>query len=59
MKLTKAQREIIEALENGEEVHNIQQRMRAIQPLLDAEILWIEYHYENGIYHGGTLKLNY
>jgi hypothetical protein len=41
MKLTKAQKEIILTLENGDEVLNYTQRMRAIQPLIDAGIVYI------------------
>jgi hypothetical protein len=41
-KLTKAQKEIIETLENGDEVYNFQQRMRAIQPLIDLGIVYIK-----------------
>ena len=40
-KLTKAQKEILLTLENGDEVVNYSQRMRAIQPLIDAGIVYI------------------
>lgn len=42
MKFTKAQREILQTLENGEEVFNYSQRMRAIQPLIDLGIVYIK-----------------
>jgi len=42
MKLTKAQKEILLTLENGDEVLNWTQRMRAIQPLIDASIVYIQ-----------------
>lgn len=43
MKFTKAQQEILNALVNEEEVYNITQRMRAIQPLIDAGLVRINY----------------
>lgn len=58
MKFTKAQREILDAIANGEEVNNISQRMRAIQPLLDAGI--IEYdnrQFDDGLWYTHGLKL--
>jgi hypothetical protein len=42
MKLTKAQKEILLTLENGDEVLNWSQRMRALQPLIDAGIVYIK-----------------
>ena len=42
MKLTKAQKEILLTLENGDEVLNYSQRMRAIQPLINACIVYIK-----------------
>lgn len=42
MKFTKAQGEILDALANGEPVYNINQRMRAIQPLIDAGLVCIQ-----------------
>ena len=42
MKFTQAQKEILETLENGDEVHNYAQRMRAIQPLIDLGIVCIQ-----------------
>jgi hypothetical protein len=42
MKLTKAQKEILLTLENGDVVNNWSQRMRAIQPLIDAGIVYIK-----------------
>jgi hypothetical protein len=41
-KLTKAQKEILLTLENGDEVLNYTQRMRSIQPLIDAGIVYIK-----------------
>ena len=41
-KLTKAQKEILLTLENGGEVVNYSQRMRAIQPLIDMNIVYIK-----------------
>jgi len=41
-KLTKAQKEILLTLENGDEVLNYTQRMRSIQPLIDAGIVYIQ-----------------
>jgi hypothetical protein len=41
-KLTKAQKEILLTLENGDEVLNWSQRMRALQPLIDAGIVYIK-----------------
>jgi len=41
-KLTTAQKEILLTLENGDEVVNYSQRMRAIQPLIDAGIVYIQ-----------------
>jgi hypothetical protein len=60
LKLTKGQKEILQALENGEEVLNITQRMRAIRPLIDEGMVYLEPIVDsNGIAHGATLKLNY
>ena len=42
MKFTKAQKEILLTLENGGEVFNWSQRMRALQPLLDMGIVYIK-----------------
>ena len=42
MKFTKAQKEILLTLENGGEVFNWSQRMRALQPLLDMGIVFIK-----------------
>lgn len=42
MKLTKAQKEILLTLENGDVVNNWSQRMRALQPLIDAGIVYIK-----------------
>lgn len=42
MQFTKAQKEIIQTLENGEEVHNYTQRMRAIRPLIEMGIVYIQ-----------------
>lgn len=42
MKFTKAQKEILLTLENGDEVLNYSQRMRAIQPLIDMGIVYIQ-----------------
>ena len=42
MKFTKAQKEILLTLENGDEVLNWSQRMRALQPLIDAGIVYIK-----------------
>mgnify|MGYP006275052349 CR=1 FL=1 len=42
MKFTKAQKEILQTLENGDEVLNYAQRMRAIQPLIDLGIVYIK-----------------
>ena len=42
MKLTKAQKEIIQTLENGEEVYNYTQRMRSIRPLIEMGIVYIQ-----------------
>ena len=42
MKFTKAQKEILLTLENGGEVFNWSQRMRALQPLLDMGIVCIK-----------------
>lgn len=42
MSFTKAQKEILQTLENGEEVLNWSQRMRAIQPLIDLGIVYIK-----------------
>lgn len=39
MKFTQAQSAIIEEIGNTNEVANYSQRMRAIQPLLDAQII--------------------
>lgn len=50
MKFTKAQKEILETLENGEEVCNYTQRMRAIRPLIEMGIVYIkEIKDKNGI----------
>jgi hypothetical protein len=42
MKFTKAQKEILLTLENGDVVNNWSQRMRAIQPLIDMGIVYIK-----------------
>lgn len=42
MTFTKAQKEILLTLENGDEVLNYASRMRAIQPLIDAGIVYIQ-----------------
>jgi hypothetical protein len=42
MKFTKAQKDILLTLENGGEVLNWSQRMRALQPLIDAGIVYIK-----------------
>ena len=42
MAFTKAQKEILSTLENGNEVINWSQRMRAIQPLIDLGIIYIK-----------------
>lgn len=42
MTFTKAQKEILQTLENGDEVLNYAQRMRAIQPLIDLGIVYIK-----------------
>ena len=39
MKFTKAQSVLIDEIGNTNSVNNYQQRMRAIQPLLDANII--------------------
>lgn len=50
MQFTKAQKEILQTLENGDEVYNYTQRMRAIQPLMDMGIVYIqEFKDKNGI----------
>jgi hypothetical protein len=41
-KFTKAQKEILLTLENGGVVNNWSQRMRALQPLIDAGIVYIK-----------------
>jgi hypothetical protein len=47
MKFTQAQSEIIEEIGNTNEVVNYAQRMRAIQPLLDAQIISRKLIYDN------------
>jgi hypothetical protein len=47
MKFTKAQSAIIEEIGNTNEVSNYSQRMRAIQPLLDAQIISRSVIYDN------------
>jgi len=42
MSFTKAQKEILLTLENGDEVLNWSQRMRALQPLIDMGIVFIK-----------------
>jgi len=50
MTFTKAQKEILNTLENGEEVLNYQQRMKAIRPLIEMGIVYIqEIKDKNGI----------
>lgn len=46
MKFTQAQSAIIEEIGNTNEVVNYSQRMRAIQPLLDAQIISREVIYD-------------
>ena len=46
MKFTQAQSAIIEDIGNTNEVANYSQRMRAIQPLLDAQIISREVIYD-------------
>lgn len=58
IKFTKAQREILDAIANGEEVNNISQRMRAIQPLLDAGIVEYDNRQDNyGLWYTHGLRL--
>ena len=58
MKFTKAQKAILDALANGEEVLNISQRMRAIQPLIDAGIVEFDNRqFPDGLYYTAGLKL--
>lgn len=42
MKFTKAQQEILDDLKEGREVFNLNQRMRAIRPLMEAGLVRIE-----------------
>lgn len=50
MTFTKAQKEILNTLENGEEVVNYAQRMKAIRPLIEMGIVYIqEIKDKNGI----------
>lgn len=50
MQFTKAQKEVLQTLENGEEVYNYAQRMRAIRPLIEMGIVYIqEIKDKNGI----------
>ena len=57
MKFTKAQKAILDALANGEEVLNISQRMRAIQPLIDAGIVEFDNRqFPDGLYYTAGLK---
>ena len=58
MKFSKAQKEILDALINGEEVNNISQRMRAIQPLMDAGIVAFDNRKDkDGLWYTAGLKL--
>ncbi len=58
MKFTKAQKEILDAIANGEEVNNYMQRMRAIQPLIDAGIVEFDNRqFPDGLYYTAGLKL--
>lgn len=47
MKFTKAQSAILEEIGNTNMVNNYSQRMRAIQPLLDAQIISRSVIYDN------------
>lgn len=42
MKFTQSQKAILDAIANDEKVLNISQRMRAIQPLIDAGIIELD-----------------
>jgi len=48
MKFTKAQSVIIEEIGNTNSVNNYAQRMRAIQPMLDAKVISRTVIYDNG-----------
>jgi len=47
MKFTQAQSAIIEEIGNTNTINNYSQRMRAIQPLLDAQIISRSVIYDN------------
>lgn len=58
MKFSKAQQEILNALINDEEVLNVSQRMRAIQPLIDAGIVEFDNRQDkDGLWYTAGLKL--
>lgn len=58
MKFSKAQQEILNALINDEEVLNVSQRMRAIQPLIDAGIVAMDNRQDkDGLWYTAGLKL--
>jgi hypothetical protein len=58
MKFSPAQKVILNAIVNGEEVLNISQRMRAIQPLIDAGIVEFDNRqFPDGLYYTAGLKL--
>lgn len=54
MKFTKAQSAIIEEIGNTNEVINYAQRMRAIQPLLDANIIKMTPSYKSRLGYAMT-----